>query len=53
MIIFQSLVVFVFLTAKMNSWKITEINVKGNEHVLLKSLLSPALCRAWMTAAVR
>lgn len=37
----------------MNSWKITEINVKENEHVLLKSLLSPVVCRAWMTAVVR
>lgn len=44
---------FFFLTAKMNSWKITEINVKENEHVLLKSLLSPVVCRAWMTAVVR
>lgn len=31
---------YFFLSAKMNSWKIAESNMKENEHLLLKFLLT-------------
>lgn len=44
---------FFFLSAKMNSWKITESNVKKNEHLLLKFLMSSVVFRACVTAVGR
>lgn len=44
---------FFFLSAKMNSWKITESSVKKNEHLLLKFLMSSVVFRAYVTAVGR